>query len=47
LGTLHHHSGRASLSPLTAKEAQERHGPVGGGPEEGYQNDQRDGAPLL
>jgi len=27
--------------------AQERHGPVGAGPEEGHQNDPRAGAPLL
>ena len=27
--------------------AQERHGPVGAGPEEGHKNDQRDGTPLL
>jgi len=26
---------------------QERHGPVGAGPEEGHKNDQRDGTPLL
>ena len=27
--------------------AQERHGPVGAGPNEGHKNDQRDGTPLL
>jgi len=26
---------------------QERHGPVGAGPEEGHKNDRKDGAPLL
>jgi len=29
------------------REPQERHGPVGEGPEEGHKNDLRDGTPLL
>ncbi|CAM9616305.1 unnamed protein product, partial [Bubo scandiacus] len=35
--------------PCSALEssAQERHGSVGVGPEEGHENDQRDGTPLL
>jgi len=34
---------RSALEP----SAQERHGAVGVGPEEGYENDQRSGTPLL
>ena len=34
---------RSAVEP----SAQERHGPVGVGPEEGHKNDLRDGAPLL
>jgi len=34
---------RSALEPTV----QERHGPVGAGPEEGHQNDPRAGAPLL
>jgi len=35
------------LRPALEPSAQERHGPVGVGPEEGHKNDQRDGTPLL
>ena len=35
------------LRPALESSAQERHGPVGAGPEEGHKNDQRDGTPLL
>jgi len=35
------------LFPALEPSAQERNGPVGAGPEEGHQNDQRDGTPLL
>ena len=35
------------LRPALESSAQERHGPVGVGPEEGHKNDQRAGTPLL
>ncbi|PKU39393.1 rna-directed dna polymerase from mobile element jockey- hypothetical protein [Limosa lapponica baueri] len=35
------------LCPALESSAQERHGPVGVGPEEGHKNNQQDGAPLL
>ena len=35
------------LHPALESSAQERHGPVGAGPEEGHKNDQRDGTALL
>jgi len=35
------------LCPALEPSAQERHGPVGAGAEEGHKNDQRDGIPLL
>jgi len=35
------------LCPALEPSAQERHGPVGAGPEEGHKNDQRGGTPLL
>ncbi|GAB0190062.1 cAMP-dependent protein kinase inhibitor alpha [Grus japonensis] len=35
------------LRPALEPSAQERHGPVGAGPEEGHEDDQRDGTPLL
>ena len=35
------------LCPALEPSAQERHGPVGGGPEECHKNDRRDGTPLL
>jgi len=35
------------LHPALEPSAQEGHGPVGAGPEEGHENDQGDGAPLL
>ena len=35
------------LRPALEPSAQDRHGPVGVGPEEGHKNDQRDGVPLL
>jgi len=35
------------LHPALEPSAQERHGPIGVGPEEGYKNDQRAGTPLL
>jgi len=35
------------LCPALEPSAQERHGAVGAGPEEGQKNDQRDGSPLL
>ena len=35
------------LRPTLESSAQERHGPVGVGPEEGHRNGQMDGAPLL
>jgi len=36
-----------SCVQLWSPQAQERHGPVGAGPEESHRNDQRAGAPLL
>jgi len=44
------HSGESPpgvLCPAVESSAQERHGPVVVGPEEGHKNDQRDGTPLL
>ncbi|PKU43053.1 rna-directed dna polymerase from mobile element jockey- hypothetical protein [Limosa lapponica baueri] len=38
---------RSWLNCCIQRVAQERHGPVGTGPEEVHKNDQRDGAPLL
>jgi len=35
------------LRPALEPSAQERHGPVGAGPEEGHKNDERAGAPLF
>jgi len=35
------------LCPALEPSAQEGHGPVGAGPEEGHKDDQRDGTPLL
>jgi len=35
------------LHPAVEPSAQERHGPVGEGPEKGDKNDQRAGTPLL
>jgi len=35
------------LCPALETSAQERHGPVGAGPEEGHKNDQRDGMTIL
>ena len=35
------------LCPALGPSAQERHGPVGAGPEDGYEDDKRHGAPLL
>ena len=35
------------LCPALEPSAQERHGPVGAGSEEGHKNDQRNGAPVL
>ena len=35
------------LCPALEPSAQEGHGPVGAGPEEGHKNDRRAGAPLL
>ena len=35
------------LCPALEPSAQERHGPVGVGPEEGHKNDLRAGTPLL
>ena len=35
------------LRPPLKPSAQERHRPVGAGPEKGHKNDQRDGTPLL
>jgi len=36
-----------ALCPALKPSAQERHGSVGAGPEEGQKNDPRDGTPLL
>ena len=36
-----------ALHPHVEFSVQERHGPVGAQPEEGHQNDPRDGTPLL
>ncbi|KAK4828047.1 hypothetical protein QYF61_023085 [Mycteria americana] len=36
-----------ALPPALEPSAQERHGPVGAGPDEGHKNDLRAGAPLL
>jgi len=44
------HSGKSPpgvLRPALEPSEQERHGPVGAGPEEGHKNCQRDGAPVL
>jgi len=35
------------LHPALEPSAQERHRPVGAGPEEGHKNDLKDGTPLL
>lgn len=35
------------LRPVLESSVQERYGPVGQGPEEGHENYQRDGTPLL
>ena len=35
------------LRPAVEPSAQERHGPVGAGPEEGHKNDQMDGTHFL
>jgi len=35
------------LHPALESSAQERHGPVGAGPDKGYKNHPRDGTPLL
>jgi len=37
----------AVLRPALEPSAQEGHGPVGAGPEEGHKNDQIEGTPLL
>jgi len=44
------HSGETPhgvLCPALEPSARDRHGPVGSGPEEGHNNDQRSGVPLL